>query len=52
MKKIFNKIDKKHLAVFLPLTVAAYVVGGISPMFLLAVGAGVSYIIWQVVDNA
>ena len=52
MKKFFQKIDKKHLAVFLPLSIGAYAVGGISPLFVLAVSAGVFYIVWQVADNA
>ena len=52
MMKIFKKLDKKHLAVFLPLTAAGYILGGITPMFAVAAATGAIYIVWQVIDNA
>ena len=52
MRRIFKRLDKKHLAVFVPLTVLAYAFGGVTPMFLLAVGAGAVYIAWQISEGA
>ena len=51
MKNFFKKLDKKHLAVFLPLTIAAYLTGGITPMFVIATVTGFGYIAWQVIAN-
>ena len=51
MKRIFKRLDKKHLAGFASLTILAYVFGGVTPMFLLAVGAGVGYIALQIAEG-
>ena len=52
MRRIFKRLDKKHLAAFVPLTVLAYAFGGVTPMFLLSVVVGVGYIAWQISEGA
>ena len=44
-----KKLNWEHLAGFIPLTVLSYSIGGITPTFLIATFAGLSYVAWQVI---
>ena len=52
MKEIIKKLDKKWLAVYVPLAVAGYALSGLTTLGKISLALGAVYLGWQVYDAA
>lgn len=51
MKKMFRRVNKKFVAIFVPLTAASLIIGGVTPLWTLATLMGVGCIVQRLAQD-